>query len=283
MPLNLTLKPAQVELISLPGSSVTQAYNIINNSDTTIVLYSNVLPFAPVDNNGSVTYENVTPSSQVHFSLANADLQLGQTFTLKPNENRQLVLKIQSDQNTPLKDFYFTFFVNQNIGNDNANEFSASAATARVGSHILLSTSKVENTNSTFTVSRFNVSPKFKDILYPQLTFKAEVNNQSNYYNKIVGKLTISKNDLLIKEFELYPSNVLAHSSREIQCLSNNEPTPCSITPPFWPGQYKAVITLDSALSTKPVSISFFIFPYSFLFIALVVTAILLIIFRKKQ
>jgi hypothetical protein len=109
--LDLTLKPAQIELVAKPGVSLTQAYQVTNNSDSSLMVSTSVLPWLPVGADGSLTYDGVFPNPDFSFSLANSDLQLGQSFLLRPGQSRQLVLRIKSDPATPLADSYFTFFV----------------------------------------------------------------------------------------------------------------------------------------------------------------------------
>ncbi len=285
MSLNLTLSPAQLELIARPGITITQAYNITNNSDSSVVLSTNVAPWKPKGFDGSVTYENTPSNPNFEFSLSNADLKLGQSFLLQPRQTRQLVLKIKSNSNASQTDSYFTFFVIQDLSNTFVSDTSQSGATGRIGSHILISTSDTENVVSKASISDFKALPKFKDILFPAIRFEALANNKSAYFYKTNGKLTVTKNNSVIKEFDLYPQNVLADSSRQIMCQNNNEPVICSLNPPFWPGKYTATINLDSSLGSPSATITFFIIPYilvSILFISLIFWILLIKLFHYR-
>jgi len=271
MPLNLTIKPAQTELVAKPGVTITQAYTITNQSSTSVTLTTEVLPWVPVGTDGSVSYQTTrSPSHQ--FSLSNSDLSLGQKFTLKPGENRQLVLKIKSTPDTPLADSYYTFFVSQDF-------FGESSASARLGSHLLLSTSNSETINSDLSLSNFSVSPLFKDIFFPRLVFSAQIDNSSSHYAKPEGKLTITKNNLVIQELDIFPNNVLAHHSRDLMCNQNNEPVPCTLSPPFWPGAYTATIKLNSTTVTT----TFFVLPYSLLFASLIIGFLFYILITRRN
>lgn len=279
---NLTLEPAQSELIAKPNSGFTQAYSITNNSQSQIVLTTEVLPWAPLGNTGLITYNHNQVESNPHlqFSLTNADLYLGQSFTLKPGEKKQLVLKVKSDSTIPLTDSYFTFFVNQDLTNSLASDISATSATARLGSHLLLSTSITENPASQFSIDQFSINPRFKDILFSQVQFTSTIYNSGNYFNKSAGKITVTKNGLIVKELNIFPRNILAHSSRQIDCLSDNQPIPCTLDPPFWPGAYTATMTLDPAFGSKSISTTFFVFPYTFI-VSIVVLATLIFFLTK--
>lgn len=281
--LNLTLKPAQIELVAKPGTTLTQAYSVINNTDTSLVLTTQVLPWQASGTDGSLTYTNVPTNPNLEFSLNNADLRLGQTFILKPHETRQLVLKIQSADSVSLSDAYYTFFVSQELTNSFNTDSSLTSTSARLGSHILLSSSTSETPVSQFSVKSLSISPQFKDILFPQLKINAEIFNSSKYFAKTTGKLTITKNNLVIKELDLFPHNVLSNNSRQINCVANDNPVPCVLDPPFWPGSYTATITLDPALSAAPVSQTFYVFPYSLLLLLLLISSITLTLRRLRK
>ena len=259
---NLTLKPAQTELVALPGSTIIQTYDVTNNSSESLTLSSQVLPWVPRGNDGSVDYLQALPNPHLAFSLTNTDLLLGQTFTLAPGQKRQLVLKIKSDSTVPLTDVYYTFFINQTPGFSTSST-SQSAASGRIGSHLLISYSSSDTPHSQFFLSHVSVSPRFKGILFPQLNISATAENDSPYFAKIQGKLVVAKNGLVIQQFDLFPDNVLANSPRQIRCLSDNQPVPCSLNPPFWPGSYTATLTLDPSLNAPSATVSFFIFPYT--------------------
>ena len=165
---NLTLKPAQTELVALPGSTIIQTYDVTNNSQQTLTLSTQVLPWVPVGDDGSVSYDQALPNSHLLFSLGNSDLILGQTFDLPPGQKRQLVLKIKSDTTVPLADNYLTFFINQTPAFATADSSQASA-TGRIGSHLLISYSASDSPHSQFSLRHFIVSPRFRDIFFPPL------------------------------------------------------------------------------------------------------------------
>lgn len=273
---DLTLKPAQTELLAQPGVSLTQAYEITNNSSSSLLLTSSVLPWQPLGTDGSLTYDQVPTNPYFSFSLANSDLQLGQTFLLRPHSTRQLVLKIKSAIDTPQTDGYFTFFISQNLTTSLNPDTNLSTA-ARLGSHLLISTSTTDHPASKAHISRFSISPIFKDVFFPKLNFQAEISNLSPYFFKTSGQIIISKNNLTLQELSLFPQNILANSSRTIFCNQNNLPVNCSFTPPFWPGKYQATLVLDPSLSTPPSSLTFYVFPYSLILLILLPSLFLLV------
>lgn len=253
---NITISPAQIEYLVKPNATIIQAYEINNNSDQDIYLNSEVLPFLPQGNSGSVNYQNIPANSNINFSLNNSDLVLGQPFLLKANSKRQLVLKIKTSNSASLSDAYYTFFVSQ-LNNQNTNIPQVSG---KIGSHILLSITNTENITSKGSVNIFKTTPKIKDVLFSQIKFIGEVKNDSNYFLKTSGQITLVKNDQTLEEIKLQPLNVLANYYRQIDCQDLKN---CTLKGPFWPGRYTATISFDENLHIPSQSASFFIFPIS--------------------
>lgn len=276
MPFNTTIKPAQLEIVARPGVTLTQAYTVTNNSDSPSILSSSVLPWHPEGTSGSVSYDNPPPLSHFEFSLANSDLRLGQSFILRPKETRQLVLKIKSNTSTPLGDGYFTFFINQDLSSQLSSDISGGQSLGRIGSHILISTSTTQDPPTALKVKQINISPKVVDIFFPQIHIGGLISNQSDFFTKTVGKLTVSHRSQVVTETDIFPHNVLAHSDRSFNCQSNNLPTPCILHPPFWPGVY--------TVSLEGVSTQFYVFPFSLiLFILLLGSFVYSLVKRNRQ
>lgn len=265
---DISLSPPQAEFVLKPGVTLTQAYQVTNNSDQTITLNTKVLPFLPSGDNGSVNYSNLISNPNINFSLNNANLQLGQPFTLKPSQSLQLVLKITSSPQTKLSDYYSTFFVYQ-TNELTANDTNISQTIGQIGSHILLSVSDTENPKAEGLIQKFSLTPSLHDIFFTPITFSGQIQNNSNYFFKTSGKITLSKDSKIIKELNLDSQNILANYYRQFSC---DNQTTCTISPPFWPGRYTATIELDPSLNTPPVSTSFFILPFSpILFLGLLI------------
>lgn len=274
MPFNTTLRPSQVELVAQPGITLTQAYNVVNNSNSPLVVSASVLPWQPKGSDGSVNYEGVPTSTDFIFSLANSDLRLNQSFVLRPSENRQLVLKIKSTTIAPQGDNYFTFFINQDLGGQLNSDSTGGQATGRLGSHLLISTSNTENPPSILKTTNITLSPRFTDIFFPKVSISGLITNESDYFTKTTGKITITHRGQVVTETELFPHNVLAHSDRSLACLSNNEPVSCILHPPFWPGVYTVTINNQSA--------NFYVLPLSLIIFGIFVGSFIYSLIRKR-
>lgn len=275
---NLTLEPAQIEITLKPNAVFTQAYNITNNSAGTLLLSSSISAWVPSDNQGGVLYQDNFESPLI-FSLSNTDLKLGEEFLIRAGQKKQLVLKIinpSADQS----DYYLTFFINQKPFNQSQ---SGHQNLAKIGSHLLITTSSEQNITSNLQVSKFNISPKIKDIFMPQ-TIKAEIFNQGEHYRQINGQLTIYKNNQVFSEQNLFPYTVIPQNSRLLMCLiSEDEATPCRLKIPLWPGKYRGIITLNGNSTKYEYPFSFFIFPYTITIFILFLFFLLTIILKNKH
>ncbi|MCX6786897.1 MAG: hypothetical protein NTU85_03750 [Candidatus Kaiserbacteria bacterium] len=268
---NLSITPNQTELVAKPGAVFIQAYSVTNKSDATIFLTSSLKPWLPTGLNGAVDYLHAVSNPYLSFSLQNADLALNQSFYLKSGESKQLVLKIKLDSSAPLGDSYYTFFISQNTNNQIGGLANLSSFSGQIGSHLLISTSDVANPAVSASITNARIAPRFKDLFFTPLTFQADINNESGFYFATPLKISLKKGNTTINEAVLPAQNVLAHYSRHFQTQLN---------PPFWPGAYTATYSLDPGLNTPPVTVSFYIFPYSLVIIIIFITLVALLLTR---
>lgn len=275
---SLTLKPAQIEIILKPGITFTQAYEITNSSSETLLLSTSIESWLPADPSGSVIYSDPN-SSPLQFSLSNSDLKLGQDFRLDPGQKKQLVLKINNPSNNE-KDYYHTFFITQKPLN---NILGHQQNLAKIGSHILISSSSQLNSTTNLEANKFSLSPKFVDI-FSSVKISGEIFNLGPHFNQINGQISITKNHQNYWQQKLFPYNIASQSSRYLHCLSNeNTASFCQLQPPLWPGHYEGTLSLSNTNSQYEYSFEFFVFPYSIVSFILLTFFLIFFILRKKQ
>ena len=284
MQFHLTLSPAQREYILKPGASFTQAYQVTNNSNSTLVLNTVLEPWAPQGTDGSLRFDAYLQNPDLEFSLNNADLRLGQNFRLNPGESRQLVLKIKALPQATLSDAYYTFFVYQDQNSLINSEISGSSTSAKIGSNLILTISNSDQISAKASFSELSASPAFKDALFGKITLNSQINNHSPHFFQTGGKITLSKSGLTQKELLIYPQNVLANHSRDLLCQDIStppSPTNCTIPAPLWPGYYTATFTLDSPATSS--TLSFFVFPYWLILALILIFSTVFIIINKNR
>lgn len=275
---NLSLNPAQIEITLKPNAVFTQAYNITNNSTGTLLLTSSLSAWIPSDNQGGVIYLD-TIDSPLIFSLSNTDLKLGEDFTIRAGQKKQLVLKI-INPSSEIKDYYLTFFISQKPFSQTQ---SGHQNLAKIGSHLLITTGQESSVISNFKVSKLNISPKIKDIFTP-LTISGEIANDGQHYNHIDGQLTIYKDNQVYSEQILFPYTVIPGSSRLLVCVnSESEAVSCRLKTPIWPGKYQGLITLNGNATKYEYPFSFFVFPYTLTLFILLIFFLFALILKKKR
>lgn len=274
MAFNTTLSPAQAEFFIKPGENYIRAFNITNNSSQTLTLSTSIKSWYPKDNTGEVNYQNISPDNpNITFSLNNTDLRLGQKFIINPKETKQVVLKISTNPNLAYGDYYYTLFFDQ---------ITETQAKAQIGAHLIFSSTTDKNITQDFQISQFSTSPKIKDIFLSPVNFNIIYKNNSPHFTKINGRLTIYKNDKIIKEYDILPDTILGNNTRVASCFDGSTVIPCSLKPPLWPGLYQAKITYTLDNNTKGEEISFFTFPYA-LVLSLLTLGIVLYLFLQRR
>ncbi len=274
---NISISPPQTELVIKPSGHFTQAYQVKNNGNQTLYLSTSIKQWLPADSTGTINYFD-TSTDQISFSLANADLNLGQNFILKPGQDKQIVLKLVSSKATPDQDYYFTFFISQI---DQGG--STSSSLGQIGAHILMSSSTNLTTQPKATINSIKTTPKLKDIFFRPISLSVDLQNQSDNFFKAEGKLIIQKGGKIIKELAINPQNILANSSHYLTCLENDQVIPCSISPPFWPGPYTATLKLESEINYTSFPSTFLVLPYSIFALIIVISAFVLFIKKSKD
>lgn len=275
---NLTLEPAQIEINLKPNAVFTQAYNITNNSTDTLLLTSSLSAWLPSDNQGGVHYLD-TIDSLLIFSLSNTDLKLGEDFTLRAGQKKQLVLKI-INPSSEIKDYYLTFFISQK---PYTQIQSGQQNLAKIGSHLLITTGKDSSSLPNLAISKLNIVPKIKDIFIP-LTISGDITNEGQHYSQINGKLSIYKNKQVISEQNIFPYTVIPQHSRLLMCINpESEAVPCLLKIPVWPGKYQGLVTLNGNATKYEYPFSFFVFPYTLTIFILFIFFLFALILKKKR
>lgn len=272
---NLGLKPAQIEITLIPGKSYTQAFEVTNNSNDSVVLTSSVSAWQPLDNLGHIRHQTID-QLPFNFSLVNSDLRLGQEFILAPHQSRQLVLKIDNPETQNI-DHYFSFFLSQQ-----PSLLQSGQNLAKIGANILISTS-TESVLAPLKIDFINLSPRLKDT-FLGLNITGQISNPSTRFTHLQGKITLKKNNEIFWERDIYPYTVLSQNSRQIFCVTEDKhPEYCHVPAPLWPGKYQFEIRQDPSTPNPDYISTFFVFPYLLSFLILLVFLFLYLIIKNYQ
>ncbi len=274
---NLGLKPAQIEITLEPGKSYTQAFEVTNNSNDSVILTSSLSAWQPLDNLGNIQHQE-SDQFPFNFSLVNSDLRLGQEFILTPHQSRQLVLKIENPD-TQNVDHYFSFFLSQKPPQP---QLQSGQNLAKIGANILISTS-TESTLAPLNIDFINLSPRLKDT-FLGLKITGQISNPSSRFTHLQGKITLKKNNEIFWEKDIYPYTVLSQNSRQIFCLTEDKhPESCQVSAPLWPGKYQLEVRQNPSAATPDYVNNFFVFPYLLSFIIIFVFTLFHLIVKNYQ
>lgn len=288
---SLKVSPPLVEILAQPGTAITQAYQIKNNSQKDILLTTILKPFTASQKPGLPSYDvqtnpNLPPPV---FSLGNSDLKIGDSFTIPAQSQQQIVLKIRTPPKNLLSDYYYTLFFAQV-----SNPQSSSLSSGQVGTNLLISVSPDSNPPRAPQTLSFTVHPKFADLFFSKVKFQALIKNQGKTLLKPFGQIRIQRSwpptsqdysPLLIR-----PDNILADSSRPLSCLYENDETrtTCQVDSYLPPGQYQATLSYctnpdpnQKNRNCQETTLYFYVFPY--LALLLLFLPFLYYLFQKNK
>jgi len=286
--LSLSIAPPIVEVMVKPGTTTTQAYEVVNNADSSYYLTVRLVPFFPVDNQGGVELQlddrqalSQARIEGVEFLLQNANLDWGETFLLPPGGKKQLVLKVKISPNATQKDYYLTFLVEQSSQGEFVNR-TQSRSLAKIGAHLLLTVSQSGQPRQKLAVSRFEAKPKIADIFNP-VGLELIISNDGDSFVKPIGEMVITGWRGPAAKLNIRPDNILSKASRLIQCW-DEEDVPCQFRS-FIPGKYHARVAFSPELKPDQVieaEVTFWLLPIKLALVLVVAGGLVLLVWQKK-
>jgi len=278
--IGLSISPPLLEVMIQPGKSIAQKYQIGNNSDTDLYVRAIVVPFEPADIQGKISIKYQVLSIK-YFTLANSDIQLGQTFKLPANSQKRLALKIAVPKDELEADQYFTFLIEQSpeiefLGRQGGQNL------IKIGSNILLTISQLGNPKKQGIIAKFLPLPKIAD-LFDKVKFKVLIQNTGEAYFKPIGQIDIYHRITKKKmaSLELQPDNILVNSAREIMAPAFSS---------WLPGPYKAILSFapdgksgaETASLEETTNAIFWLLPIKFTAAIVILVLLLWQIYKRK-
>jgi len=215
---SLSLWPPLLEVMIQPGKTITQVYEITNQGENPQEITPQIVSFKPLDDKGNVRLllKNFSP---LKFSLANSNLELGQSFILEPLQKQQIVLKIKVPEKTPEQDFYFSLLFSSSA-QAKKGTFGSTAAGV-LGSHILLTVSKTGQPEKRGEILEFKTKKIIDSLEKPE--FSLRVKNTGHFFWKPFGKIKIEGLAGQSWEIPLREDNILSGWQRQIQTATGSK------------------------------------------------------------
>jgi hypothetical protein len=263
--LNLSISPPLLQATIKPGKSISQVFNIENNSSNPIKLVPRIVPFLPEDDQGNPSLRpQSNPPWLSYFSLANSKIFLNKPFTLLANQKDQIVLSISIPEDAVFTDHYATLLVSS-VSDD--SNLSSTAIAGSIGSNILLTIADQAAPSTILKLTSFKpVKVKFLKLgqtyildNFSPITFASQIDNLGQHQAQVHSLFQVKKKDRPVHIEPLLPLNVLAQSSRQLNASSSGE---FSFTPKLTHlGRFKATINIRSESGSTQSSINILLLP----------------------
>jgi len=210
--LSLSLWPPLLEVMIQPGRTVTQAYQLTNNSEQTLQITPRIFPFKPQGENGQIKIKFQEPSEGPVFSFESGE-KFNQPFVLRIGQSQKLTLRIRIPRSQPEEDLYYTLLFSSGPPEDRQGQSSTSSV-AQIGGNILITVSKLGQPVLLGRILEFS-APKIIDSL-SAVNFNVRLENWGQTFFKPFGQIKITGLLKQKDEIPLLEQNVLANSSRRL-------------------------------------------------------------------
>jgi len=299
--LTLSITPPLVETVIKPGKSILVGYTVSNLGDP-ILISPHVRPFTPQGIYGDLVLGE-KPEGPIRFNLDNSNIKLEDTFFLQSNEGQQLLLKIRVPEGTPEGDYYYTFYVENDLGKPIEGR-DAARTQARVGTNILITVTESGQIDVGGSIGELSVLPRRTFSLFGNnihlfestdiIPIQLILQNTGRHLVKPEGDITLSGSLGERAKFVVQPQNILSQSSRLAIATPSaklDPDTDSGIKPAslylsgFFVGKYTLTADIDFGFGTKQhtATTTFYAFPIKLLIAAAIALVFGVILVKKLR
>lgn len=272
----LSISPPVVEILLAPNKKVTQAVTVKNQGETSLfqAALHKVTPKG-IDGHTEIDAKPLDPSSiPVVITLGNADIRLGEPFTIGAGSSQQIVLTIEGTSVDTVQDTYLALVVTPVIS-DTRETVSAPG----ISSLVLITLTPADSLPLGIEITDVT-HPFIHDPMTPLSVHAAFTNNTSTMVRPNGNVEIITLNGTVVEEIAVFPHLILGSSSRRLAGQSqdeNPEPVPLVFSPAaITVGPRIIRITASTAGGTKldELEVTVWFFPFR---LAIVLSMLLLI------
>lgn len=290
--LSLSIWPPLLEVTLQPGKSITQVYKLANNGQADLVITSSILPFKPEGEDGNIKLTNEASPALEWFSFQNANLDLGQSFSLPAGKEQEAVLRIKAPLEAQEKDYYFTLLFSTNPDLNRGQFQPQSQAQAKIGSNILLTVSQSGQSQKKAQIIEFSLkngllpkSSKWQIIdSFNKPEFILRIKNTGQSLFKPMGSITtnwLGRKYIL----DLLPDNILIDSVRQAGCKNPQKENLfiCQLDSKFSLGYYhtRVEFDLDKPGSQYSKDLYFFAIPLKLILTTIIIISLVFVLKKK--
>ncbi len=243
---SLSVSPPILEAVIKPGEKIEQIYTIENSGGDTAISID-VYQFKEADKAGIAKLDRSLKeydplNLKSWFEIEYPKINFGEKIKLNTKEKKEIKLIINPPQETENGDYYFTLTFRTELDNITVLPNSKAAISqAEIGTNIILTITKDGRINPRPEIVEFK-APKFIDS-FGQINYQVEIANKGTTFFKPEGKIIITS--ILGEKYtlNLAPKNIIAGSSRIINCLKGEQIVPCQVPTKIFLGPYKATLS----------------------------------------
>lgn len=261
--ISLSVSPPLFEIMIQPNKDVKQIFTITNLGGDSIIT-PKIVYFTP---NGDFGNIDLTEDLAPDWIIYNKD-----AFTLKNQAKFDFEVTFSPAKDTEETDHFLTLVFETNEPSDLLGQSSV-VYKSKIGANILLTVSKDGNPKRLAEIVEFS-APKLVDSLVSSIMYHVSIKNSGNSYWKPNGKIIVNDETL-----NLAPLNILSGTSRNINCIDNENLIDCKLKNKLKVGKItsKLEFTIDNEPKVYSATASTYFLPLT-LIIAIM---IILLIWRK--
>ena len=248
--ISLSISPPILEAVIKPGEKIEQTY-LIENSGSDTIISIDIYEFKEADKTGVAkigkSLKEYDPLNfKSWFEIKEPKTIPGEKIKLAAKEKKEIKLSITPPENIENGDYYFTLVFRTELDDVFIKpESKAAISQAEIGSNILLTITKDGIINPKPEIKEFK-APKIIDSFLGKLEYEIEIANKGNSFFKPVGKITITSSLGEKYVLNLAPQNIIANSSRKINCIRDEQIIPCQVPTKIFLGPYKATLMFQT-------------------------------------
>jgi hypothetical protein len=211
-PLSLAVSPPTSYLYVKPSDEIKHTITLKNTGTQTLEVKMQLTDFKPDGKTG----RPLLSSGTIFDKAVNPNLEFGQPFQIKPQENRTVTLALDASKLAKEKEYPLSILFNAQSVRDETNQASFSQVSGTVVSNLIVFISNQEENQGELIIEKFK-APRIIDSFQP-IHFSLLAKNKGLNAMPVQGRALV-KNFLgqTINEFIFYPDQILADSTRQVR------------------------------------------------------------------
>ena len=259
----LRVSPVLLNIILSPGKLYTYDVTIENLSDQPVPLRA-TLDSLNTDDDSELSFTNTKPSPLVEWTTITPS-----EILVPANGKETITVSVQIPNKVALGGYYAFLFLDPVL----TPQQSTSVVTARIGLPLLANIGVFENSKQT-QIETFSFSKMIYET--PDIATKIRIKNMSLYHYSVKPVLFVKPIFGNEREFPYEEKILFPGKGRRWEVTSK--------IPDLWPGFYKTELRVSTGKGNLISESGYFIlFPYIKVFATILITSLIVFIWRKKR